>query len=175
MEGHTLSYQARRRAVGYHCWYNMVRRITDETHMRYPDYCHLEIHDPWTCPATGFEAFLAHIGPRPSLDHQIDRIDNAKGYLPGNVRWATLEEQQNNRSVCRFVEHSGERLTYTQWSRRLGAGPGLVWSRITRGWDPIRAVTTPVRRKPHDRSRHGSLGSALTGDLRHPVPDQPGA
>lgn len=34
-------------------------------------------------------------GPK-SHDKSIDRIDNNKGYMPGNLRWATQEEQKQN-------------------------------------------------------------------------------
>ncbi len=43
-----------------------------------------------------FQAFRAHIGPCPSVDHSLDRIDNERGYEPGNVRWATKQEQRRN-------------------------------------------------------------------------------
>ena len=42
-----------------------------------------------------FEAFLADMGERPS-GKTIDRIENAKGYEPGNCRWATPREQRMN-------------------------------------------------------------------------------
>lgn len=40
--------------------------------------------------------FIKHIGEKPSPQHSIDRIDNTKGYVIGNVRWATNVEQSNN-------------------------------------------------------------------------------
>jgi hypothetical protein len=36
------------------------------------------------------------IGPRPP-GHTWDRIDNEKGYVTGNTRWATPKEQSNNK------------------------------------------------------------------------------
>lgn len=51
------------------------------------------MHPAWS---DSFEAFYAAVGPRPSIDHSIDRVDNALGYEPGNVRWATRSEQARN-------------------------------------------------------------------------------
>lgn len=43
-----------------------------------------------------FESFIAHIGPRPR-DASLDRINNNGHYEPGNVRWATIGQQNKNR------------------------------------------------------------------------------
>lgn len=46
-----------------------------------------------------FNAFYDHVGKKP-IGMQLDRIDNSKGYCPGNCRWVTpLENVQNSRIV----------------------------------------------------------------------------
>lgn len=43
----------------------------------------------------GFLNFIEHIGRRPK-GLLLDRIDNDGNYEPGNVRWATREDQNRN-------------------------------------------------------------------------------
>ncbi len=47
---------------------------------------------------TSFEQFYAHLGPRPSDKHSLDRINNQGHYEEGNVYWATSSQQAYNRS-----------------------------------------------------------------------------
>ncbi len=58
-----------------------------------------------------FETFFADMGLKPSPNHTIDRYPDRHGnYQPGNCRWATATEQNQNRdrvSVC----HQGHALT----------------------------------------------------------------
>ena len=44
----------------------------------------------------GFINFYKEVGPRPTSKYTIDRKNNNKGYEPGNLRWATWVEQNNN-------------------------------------------------------------------------------
>lgn len=63
----------------------------------------------WSNFTIGFDSFLAHIGPRPTPKHTLDRINNDKGYEPGNVRWATRKEQAaNKRPMLRLEKFSTE-------------------------------------------------------------------
>jgi hypothetical protein len=44
-----------------------------------------------------FISFFKYIGPRTSPKHSLGRIDNERGYEPGNVRWETRTQQNRNR------------------------------------------------------------------------------
>ena len=50
----------------------------------------------------------------------LDRIDNSKGYFPGNVRWATMKEQGANRSTNVYVLVGGEKMILSEAANRLG-------------------------------------------------------
>jgi hypothetical protein len=94
----------------------------------------------------GYERFLAHVGHKPGDDYSLDRIDNDKGYEPGNVRWATTREQITNRSATVWVEANGERRTIAEWSALTGIRQSVILQRINKlGWPSDRAVSVPMK------------------------------
>lgn len=98
-----------------------------------------------------FDLFLEHVGPAPSPDHWLDRIDNERGYEPGNVRWATAKEQCNNKRNNRLLTcpKTGLTLTLQQWADRLGCDRASLEKRL-RKWSLEEALTRPLKK---DRRR----------------------
>lgn len=80
----------------YRVWTSLKTRCTNPAAKSYPDYGGrgISVSPEWE---KDFKAFFDHVGPRPSRNHSIDRIDNDGNYEVGNVQWATREEQRRNR------------------------------------------------------------------------------
>jgi len=51
------------------------------------------------------EWVLDNLGVRPTNTHSLDRVDNNRGYEPGNLRWATRSEQARNKRAYRRTEN----------------------------------------------------------------------
>ena len=92
------SKNSQKRTKEYHTWAHIKQRCLNPKDKSYADYGArgITVCDTWK---NSFEAFLLDVGPAPerSADISIDRIDNDKGYEPGNVRWATRSIQNKNR------------------------------------------------------------------------------
>src|SRR6185369_1155815 len=94
-----------------------------------------------------FPAFLAHVGPRPSKRHSLDRIDVDGGYNPGNVRWATdIEQNRNKRNVGTV---SGEDTVSARLAN--GVSNSTYHRRMREGWSREDAAT----RKPRAKRANG--------------------
>jgi hypothetical protein len=112
----------------------------------------------------GFNRFLAHIGRRPTADHSVDRIDNDRGYEPGNVRWATEKEQQRNKRSNRLVTHAGKTQCIGAWAEELGVNVYRLRERLMRGW-PMDEAINPTLRRERKRAISAVERGAMTSDV----------
>lgn len=92
-----------------------------------------------------FAVFYEDVGPRPSLQHTLDRLDNSRGYSPDNCRWATRREQANNKTTNRRIAWGDREMTLREWADVLGLRYGMLLQRFAKGWPPERAFTEPRR------------------------------
>ena len=86
----------------WHVWASMKQRCLNPRDKRYVDYGQrgIMVCDRWI---KSFADFASDMGPRPEdvtacgrSVWSIERIDNNKGYEPGNCKWATQKEQMAN-------------------------------------------------------------------------------
>src|SRR5262249_28277246 len=83
----------------YRSWGEMKDRCLNPQNKRYKDYGvrGIKIAPKWINDYPAFRNYInQNLGPRPSSNHTIDRIDNDGNYEPGNLRWSTRSEQQQN-------------------------------------------------------------------------------
>jgi hypothetical protein len=74
--------------------------------------------------------------------YQVGRIDNERGYEPGNVRWETRTQNMRNKRSTHWVDMDGERICLKEACERRGVGYKKVHLRITRyGWSLERALS----------------------------------
>lgn len=124
-------------------WMAMLTRCYSKTTGNYARYGGrgITVCDKWRkC----FADFFVDVGPCPSKDHTLDRIDNSGNYEPGNVKWSTRSEQQNNRRGNRLIKYGRRTLTITQWARECGINARTLHHRIKMKWPIGEALSTPA-------------------------------
>ena len=98
-------------------WKGILGRTTCQTNSHYARYGGrgIGICEAWKI----YENFAKYIGPPPTNNHSIDRINNNKGYEPGNIRWASAKEQAANRSTNIKVLINGQIMILSDAAKKL--------------------------------------------------------
>ncbi len=124
----------------------MVSRCTQPSYPSFEQYRSrgITVCERWRT----FENFLADMGERPSASHSLDRIDNDGNYEPSNCRWATKQEQANNRATNVLVHYRGRDFTLAELARETGVSIEIIRCRLRRSkkqWTVEGALSLPAQ------------------------------
>lgn len=125
------------REAAYVSWKSMMDRCENTSSKDYPRYgaVGIRVCDKWK----DVKKFIEDMGPRP-IGTTIDRIDNSKGYEPGNCRWATCSLQNRNKSNNRILTIYGKSMCVTEWCEISGTKRNTAFERIKRGYSHKEAI-----------------------------------
>lgn len=120
-----------RHTKNYSTWCNIRQRCYNPKSKYYKDYGGrgITMYEPWI---NDFQAFYDYVS---QLEHfgedgfTFDRVEVNGNYEPGNLRWATMKEQQRNRrnNAC------GERMTLAEAAGKSGIGYFTLIRRYNHG------------------------------------------
>lgn len=133
----------------YRIWSGMRGRCLDASDKDFHKYGGRGIT---VCKAwrDSFEAFWRDMRRTYRDSLSLDRVNNNGPYSKANCRWATQEQQHNNRRDNVFIRAPEGRVTISQAAKARGMQPQTLCARLTRyGWSLERALSTPVARKKY--------------------------
>ncbi|MDF2535516.1 MAG: hypothetical protein K0R18_1675 [Bacillales bacterium] len=130
----------------YFAWAQMIQRCNNPKNEAYPNYGGREIKvcNEWL----SFEKFYEDMGDRPN-GMTLDRKDNDRGYFKENCRWATKEEQENNKRTNKIITFNGKTLSLKQWSYEVNINYNTLTKRLNKGWSIEDTLTRKVQVQNH--------------------------
>lgn len=128
----------------YRVWLTMRNKCVNQNHSGYKWYGArgIKVCARWN----DFAKFKEDMGEKPSDRHSLDRYPNRDGdYEPGNVRWATDEEQANNRDCIHLLTlPDGRKFSVAKSAREMKISVYALKARIQRGW-PEERLFEPIK------------------------------
>lgn len=160
---HGQSHRAsERESPTYGSWSAMIQRCTNPNSVNFADYGGrgITVCERWR----DFQAFLADMGERPK-GMTLDRENNARGYEPGNCRWATRSEQNRNRRGAVEVSFRGDTLPLVEVAARTGLRYRSLYQRVITKGESIEFAIAALRLRagrtgPLPRADYAALTSA---------------
>lgn len=125
----------------YSIWCAMKTRCNNQNSQYYYLYGGrgIKVCDRWL---HSFVNFYEDMLPTYKDGLSIDRIDVNGSYCKENCRWATNEEQGNNKRTNRILTIDNNTGTMIQLSKIYNKNYGTVKSRLRYGWSVERALKT---------------------------------
>lgn len=125
-----------------HIWQLMLRRCHNpkDSVFKYYGGRGITVCESWY----DFDNFLRDMGVKPT-GLTLERKDVNGNYCPENCCWITAAQQTRNRTTTRWITIHGQTKSAAEWCETYGCDQGLFSSRVRRGWDPLKALTTPAR------------------------------
>lgn len=128
----------------YAIWVTMRQRCYNTNNKDFYNYGAkgIKVCDEWVKDFSEFYRWAMENGYVESLS--IDRINPYGNYEPSNCRWATIQEQANNKKNTIYVEVDGSTYTLTELSNLYGIRRETIEMRYLRG-DRGDRLVRPVR------------------------------
>ena len=141
----------------YKTWKSMLMRCNNPNVRGYKHYGGrgIKVCDRWSGDL-GFENFVNDMGERPD-GTTLDRVDVNGHYEPSNCRWATAEQQMNNRTDNSCITLNGESITCTQLCKKYGFYYTYVAHQLRQGIDINVIITRQLRDKSIRQGKRGEL------------------
>lgn len=125
--------RANKLSATYKTWSGIKRRCNNPNEQSYAYYGArgIKVCERWE---RSYEAFLDDMGPKPP-GTSIDRIDNERGYEPGNCRWATQRVQTLNRRNIKLSYEKAQQIrrlasagnSQRSIAKQFGVDQKMVW------------------------------------------------
>lgn len=163
---HYLAYKNKRKIKYkklYEKWRSMIDRCYNPKNVRYYRYGGrgIKVCDRWLESYFNFEddlykSFLEHVEKYGIKDTTLDRWPNQNGnYELLNVRWATKEEQANNKDMNISLP-CGQSLYKV--CKRIGKNYNTIKGRLRRGWTLEEAILVPINKRNNIKQKCKELG-----------------
>lgn len=158
----------------YNTWGHIKDRCNNPKDARYKWYGArgIRLCKEWSDDFAVFKLYIdRELGVCPA-GYSLDRIDNDGSYEPGNIRWASLKTQnENKRTPCSriFLTYNNETKSLSQWAKDTGIKKSTIEARRYAGdsiTDIFRAVGTFARHRTVRGRKHNVFlthnGNTLT-------------
>lgn len=124
----------------YSIWCSMRTRCNNPNTKNYKDYGGrgIKVCSEWN-DFVKFRDWAMSNGYNNDLT--LDRINVNGNYEPDNCRWATLDEQSNNKRTTKYITINGETHSLKEWSNISGICYSILTDRVKSGWDSNKLLT----------------------------------